>query len=111
MAVDAVSLLTNAGAPGAGSGNDNPSWWADSQPNRFAGGAANDASAPVDVSARNETVAGETFFTKFGAVEVTPRNFYRLMQRNEAVLLYPGGVREHELRRTFSRRERHTTTS
>jgi len=27
-------------------------------------------------------------------VEVTPRNFIRLLQRDECVLLFPGGVRE-----------------
>ena len=36
----------------------------------------------------------ESFFQKFGAVEVTPRNFIRLLQRDECVLLFPGGVRE-----------------
>lgn len=30
----------------------------------------------------------------FGAVKVSPRNFYRLLQTNQAVLLFPGGVRE-----------------
>ncbi|CAM9465062.1 unnamed protein product [Phaeothamnion confervicola] len=30
----------------------------------------------------------------FGAVPVTPRNMHRLLQRNEAVLLFPGGARE-----------------
>lgn len=29
-----------------------------------------------------------------GAVEVNPRNFYRLLQTGQAVLLFPGGVRE-----------------
>ena len=36
----------------------------------------------------------ESFFQKFGAVEVTPRNFIRLLQKDECVLLFPGGVRE-----------------
>lgn len=33
-------------------------------------------------------------FETFGAVPVSPRNIYRLLKRNEAVLLFPGGVRE-----------------
>jgi len=42
---------------------------------------------------------GENFgfggsFAKWGAVPVTPRNFFRLMQRKEAILLFPGGARE-----------------
>lgn len=30
----------------------------------------------------------------FGAVPVGGRNFFRLLQNKEAVLLFPGGVRE-----------------
>eukprot|EP00931_Biecheleriopsis_adriatica_P101366 TRINITY_DN76519_c0_g1_i1.p1 TRINITY_DN76519_c0_g1~~TRINITY_DN76519_c0_g1_i1.p1 ORF type:complete len:866 (+),score=157.64 TRINITY_DN76519_c0_g1_i1:29-2599(+) len=42
---------------------------------------------------------GENFglggaFAKWGAVPVTPRNFFKLLQRKEAVLLFPGGARE-----------------
>jgi len=33
-------------------------------------------------------------FQRFGAVMVTPRNYYRLMQTKQAALLFPGGVRE-----------------
>ena len=33
-------------------------------------------------------------FQRFGAVMVTPRNFYRLMQTGQNALLFPGGVRE-----------------
>jgi len=33
-------------------------------------------------------------FQQFGAVMVTPRNFYRLMQTGQNALLFPGGVRE-----------------
>jgi len=33
-------------------------------------------------------------FQTFGAVMVTPKNFYRLMQTGQAGLLFPGGVRE-----------------
>ena len=36
-------------------------------------------------------------FLKFGAVEVTPRNYYRLMETGQAALLFPGGVREGKL--------------
>jgi len=42
--------------------------------------------------------------TKFGAVKVTPRNTYRLLKANEAVLLLPGGAREAYKRRG----EKHT---
>lgn len=33
-------------------------------------------------------------FQKFGAVMVTPRNYYRLLQTGQNALLFPGGVRE-----------------
>jgi len=33
-------------------------------------------------------------FAKFGAVPVSPRNIFKLLQRKEVVLLFPGGVRE-----------------
>ena len=33
-------------------------------------------------------------FEKFGAVKVSPRNYYRLLQTGQNVLLFPGGVRE-----------------
>ena len=33
-------------------------------------------------------------FEKFGAVMVTPRNYYRLLQTGQNALLFPGGVRE-----------------
>ena len=33
-------------------------------------------------------------FEEFGALMVTPRNFYRLMQTGQNALLFPGGVRE-----------------
>jgi len=47
----------------------------------------------------NQAGVGENFglgggFAQWGAVPVTPRNFFRLMQRNEALLLFPGGARE-----------------
>lgn len=34
------------------------------------------------------------FMSTYGAVPVTASNFFRLMQAGEAVLLFPGGVRE-----------------
>jgi len=56
-----------------------PDYWADSpRRDRNFGGAAD----------------GDTFFQTFGAVEVSPRNFVRLMRDDAAVLLFPGGVRE-----------------
>jgi hypothetical protein len=36
----------------------------------------------------------QSYFRKFGAVKVSPRNYYRLLQTNQNVLLFPGGVRE-----------------
>jgi 1-acyl-sn-glycerol-3-phosphate acyltransferase len=33
-------------------------------------------------------------FQMFGAVKVSPRNFFRLLQSNQTALLFPGGVRE-----------------
>jgi hypothetical protein len=33
-------------------------------------------------------------FASFGAVPVTPRNFYRLLAAGELILLFPGGARE-----------------
>lgn len=35
-----------------------------------------------------------SLLTTFGSVEVGGRNFFKLMQNGECVLLYPGGVRE-----------------
>ena len=35
--------------------------------------------------------------TTFGAVKVGGRNFFRLLKNGEAVLLFPGGVREVRL--------------
>lgn len=37
---------------------------------------------------------GAIDIAEFGAVPVSGRNLYRLLQRNEAVLLYPGGARQ-----------------
>lgn len=33
-------------------------------------------------------------FRKFGAVMVTPKNYYRVLQSGQNALLFPGGVRE-----------------
>lgn len=37
---------------------------------------------------------GNDLFQKFGAVMVTPKNYYRLLQTGQNALLFPGGVRE-----------------
>jgi hypothetical protein len=42
---------------------------------------------------RAQAFLGNTFHT-FGAVEVSGQNLYRLLRQKEAVLLFPGGVRE-----------------
>lgn len=34
------------------------------------------------------------FLTTFGAVRVSAKNLYRLLQQGERILLYPGGARE-----------------
>lgn len=39
-------------------------------------------------------------FQQFGAVEVTPRNYYRLLESGQNVLLYPGGAKEALSKRT-----------
>eukprot|EP00933_Yihiella_yeosuensis_P021264 TRINITY_DN16868_c0_g1_i1.p1 TRINITY_DN16868_c0_g1~~TRINITY_DN16868_c0_g1_i1.p1 ORF type:complete len:910 (-),score=173.94 TRINITY_DN16868_c0_g1_i1:106-2814(-) len=75
--------------------------------NLVGNGDSSRSSLPFNVRARQaaagsdsrEVGAGENFglgggFAKWGAVPVTPRNFYSLLQRNEAVLLFPGGARE-----------------
>jgi hypothetical protein len=42
----------------------------------------------------NGTFFGDPDYFKYGIVEVTPRNYYRLMETGQAALLFPGGVRE-----------------
>lgn len=37
---------------------------------------------------------GTTDFQTFGAIMVTPRNYYRVLQSGQNALLFPGGVRE-----------------
>jgi len=44
-----------------------------------------------DAGSFNSSVS---FIEKYGAVSVTPRNVFRLLRANEAVLLFPGGMRE-----------------
>ena len=39
--------------------------------------------------------------TTFGAVKVGGRNFFKLLQNGEAVLLFPGGVREVGMHQTL----------
>jgi len=65
---------------------------------RSASSDAKGSSKEDDAPRRNAGV-GENFglgggFAKWGAVPVSPRNFFRLMQRGEPVLLFPGGARE-----------------
>jgi pimeloyl-ACP methyl ester carboxylesterase/1-acyl-sn-glycerol-3-phosphate acyltransferase len=43
----------------------------------------------------SQSLASPTaLFSMFGAVKVSPRNFYRLLQSNQTVLLFPGGTKE-----------------
>ncbi len=58
-----------------------------------AGGAASPPASPLP--ARQPSSNGfEAFMTEYGAVPVSGRNFHRLLSTGQAVLLYPGGVRE-----------------
>eukprot|EP00536_Pseudo-nitzschia_multiseries_P007029 jgi/Psemu1/255877/estExt_Genewise1Plus.C_1570017 len=50
--------------------------------------------APSSDSNSNNDFQNMQNFQEFGAVMVTPRNFYRLMQTGQNALLFPGGVRE-----------------
>lgn len=45
-------------------------------------------------SSRGGQGPSTTNFEQFGAVMVTPRNYYRLLQSGQNALLFPGGVRE-----------------
>jgi hypothetical protein len=48
-------------------------------------------------SADSPTEPSDVFvgsFEKYGAVKVTPRNYYRLMQTGQSALLFPGGAAE-----------------
>ncbi|EIE25026.1 alpha/beta-hydrolase [Coccomyxa subellipsoidea C-169] len=44
--------------------------------------------------AKEDSGSFRNFMTTFGAVPVGGRNFFKLLQNKEAVLLFPGGVRE-----------------
>lgn len=56
---------------------------------------ANEPTTPGIVDKSNSGgVSDPSTFRKFGAVKVTPRNYYRLLQTGQNVLLFPGGVRE-----------------
>ena len=61
------------------------------------GGEGGDAAA-ADPSSRGRPSTSpsgfEAFMTEYGAVPVGGRNFHRLLATGQAVLLYPGGVRE-----------------
>ena len=41
-----------------------------------------------------DSVNSFSTFQKFGAVAVTPRNYYRLLQTGQNALLFPGGVKD-----------------
>ena len=43
---------------------------------------------------KTDNASFKSLLTTFGAVPVGGRNFFRLLQNGEAVLLFPGGVRE-----------------
>ena len=43
---------------------------------------------------QTDNASFKSLLTTFGAVPVGGRNFFRLLQNGEAVLLFPGGVRE-----------------
>lgn len=49
---------------------------------------------PENESGNSNKLANLGMFQTFGAVMVTPRNYYRLMQTGQTALLFPGGVRE-----------------
>ena len=57
-------------------------------------GGGGDATGPAFAGGGLQGGGGGNLFETFGAVEVTPRNAYRLLEEGEAVLLFPGGVRE-----------------
>ncbi len=58
----------------------------------FGGGGGGDNQ--VTKRDKNGRISEPGTFQQFGAVMVTPRNYYRLMQTGQAGLLFPGGVRE-----------------
>mmetsp|Transcript_3892 Transcript_3892/g.8491 ORF Transcript_3892/g.8491 Transcript_3892/m.8491 type:complete len:726 (-) Transcript_3892:55-2232(-) len=58
--------------------------------NQLSGGGPNTVQPPPGGGDPNK----DGQFQKFGAVKVTPRNYYRLMQTGQTALLFPGGVRE-----------------
>ena len=45
-------------------------------------------------AAVNNSTKNDPDYIKYGIVEVSPRNYYRLMETKQAALLFPGGVRE-----------------
>jgi len=49
---------------------------------------------PTSDDGGNNSLQNMQNFEEFGAVMVTPKNFYRLMQTGQNALLFPGGVRE-----------------
>ena len=61
---------------------------------QFANGGGPRTGRNEDVTTSNIEEDDEGLFQKFGAVMVTPRNYYKLMSTNQTALLFPGGVRE-----------------
>lgn len=51
-------------------------------------------SIPGIQQSENNSPFDNALFQQFGAVKVSPRNYYRLLQTGQNVLLFPGGVRE-----------------
>jgi pimeloyl-ACP methyl ester carboxylesterase/1-acyl-sn-glycerol-3-phosphate acyltransferase len=49
---------------------------------------------PKNVRGGGGDPSNPSTFQEFGAVMVTPRNYYKLLQTGQNVLLFPGGVRE-----------------
>jgi len=50
--------------------------------------------ANADAMRRVSNGGGDNTFETFGAVPVTPRNIFKLLQKGEMTLLFPGGMRE-----------------
>ncbi len=53
-----------------------------------------DCAQSAKEDAKEDSGSFRNFMTTFGAVPVGGRNFFKLLQNKEAVLLFPGGVRE-----------------
>ncbi|KAI7839273.1 hypothetical protein COHA_006971 [Chlorella ohadii] len=102
-----------AGSGATGSADELPAW----DPSNFFGsqllsGSGLDALRDALGGGRSDRAAGRSaagatdgrnafreFMSTFGAVPVSAKNMHRLLQNKEAVLLFPGGVREAYKRR------------